>query len=213
MFPEDEQGFAIDDQYYVGDSGLLVKPVVKEGAEETSLYIAEAQPYYNYFTHEVYDGKAGRQVTIPTPLSTQAVLLRGGSILPVRQRVRRSSPLMWQDPYTLIVALDKNLTARGELYSDDGLGYGYTTGEYIHRGFIFQDNRLTSVHLGENDGENNAWAQLISHIKIERIVVLGLQAVRGVTVAGSPVEFAHDDDLVIKHPGVGIVEGWQIVIE
>lgn len=41
MFPEDEAGFAVDDQYYVGGEGLLVKPVTKEGASTTDVYIAD----------------------------------------------------------------------------------------------------------------------------------------------------------------------------
>ena len=43
MFNQDESGFAIDDQFYVGSSGLLVKPVTAEGVTETTVYIAEDQ--------------------------------------------------------------------------------------------------------------------------------------------------------------------------
>lgn len=43
MFPQDAQGFAIDDQFYVGSSGLLVKPVVIEGSTEANIYIADEQ--------------------------------------------------------------------------------------------------------------------------------------------------------------------------
>ena len=43
MFPTDTKGFAIDDQYFVGDSGLLVKPVIKPGVTETTVYIPEDQ--------------------------------------------------------------------------------------------------------------------------------------------------------------------------
>ncbi|KAG1851446.1 family 31 glycoside hydrolase [Suillus subalutaceus] len=51
MFPEDEAGFGIDDQYYIGSSGLLVKPVTQKGVKEVSVYIAEDQVYYDYFTN------------------------------------------------------------------------------------------------------------------------------------------------------------------
>ena len=43
MFPEDPLGFAIDDQYYVGDSGLLVKPITTEGAVDTVVYLSDNQ--------------------------------------------------------------------------------------------------------------------------------------------------------------------------
>ena len=43
VFPEDEGGFAIDDQYYVGDSGILIKPVTSEGANTADVYLADNQ--------------------------------------------------------------------------------------------------------------------------------------------------------------------------
>ncbi|KAG2146907.1 uncharacterized protein EDB93DRAFT_1148003 [Suillus bovinus] len=48
MFPEDEARFGIDDQYYGGSSGLLVKPVTEKGVKEVYVYIAEDQAYYNF---------------------------------------------------------------------------------------------------------------------------------------------------------------------
>ena len=41
MFPQDEAGFSIDDQFYVGNSGLLVKPVTRPGVTEETVYIPE----------------------------------------------------------------------------------------------------------------------------------------------------------------------------
>lgn len=43
VFPKDKQGFSIDDQYYIGGSGLLVKPVTKKGIEEAQVYLSDAQ--------------------------------------------------------------------------------------------------------------------------------------------------------------------------
>lgn len=43
MFPKDKAGFDIDDQYYIGQSGLLVKPVTTKGATEATVYLAEDQ--------------------------------------------------------------------------------------------------------------------------------------------------------------------------
>ena len=54
----------------------------------------------------------------PTP-----VFQRGGTIIPTLQRVRRSTKIMMNDPYTLIVALDENGAAKGHLYMDDGQSF------------------------------------------------------------------------------------------
>jgi alpha 1,3-glucosidase len=43
MFPKDPRGFEIDDQYYVGTSGLLVKPITAKDITETTVYLAEDQ--------------------------------------------------------------------------------------------------------------------------------------------------------------------------
>jgi alpha 1,3-glucosidase len=41
QFPEDEKGFAMDDQAYLGDTGILIHPVVKKGATSVTVYLAE----------------------------------------------------------------------------------------------------------------------------------------------------------------------------
>lgn len=43
MFPDDEGGFEIDDQYFIGDTGLLVKPAVKKDVTSVEMYLAEDQ--------------------------------------------------------------------------------------------------------------------------------------------------------------------------
>jgi alpha 1,3-glucosidase len=43
VFPQEEAGFAIDDQFYIGSSGMLVKPVTAPGVNETKVYLAEDQ--------------------------------------------------------------------------------------------------------------------------------------------------------------------------
>lgn len=43
MFPDDEGGFEIDDQYFIGDTGLLVKPAVQKDVTSVEIYLAEDQ--------------------------------------------------------------------------------------------------------------------------------------------------------------------------
>jgi mannosyl-oligosaccharide alpha-1,3-glucosidase len=130
-------------------------------------------------------------VVVPSELDQIPVLVRGGSILPTRERLRRSSPLMKQDPFTLSIALDKNGTARGELYLDDGEGYAHRQGEIVWRQFAAQitgtvlsiTNRdLVSQKLGEAvDGvvfesydPENAFAKSIDQVRIERVIISGM---------------------------------------
>ena len=50
MFPKDKKGFDIDDQYYIGQFGLLVKPVTKKNKRDASVYLAEDQVRFAFFT-------------------------------------------------------------------------------------------------------------------------------------------------------------------
>ena len=176
---------------------------------------ANPQPYYDYFTHHLHPASSKpRTLTLDTPLSTFPLLLQGGNILPVRQRVRRSSPLMWQDPFTLIVALSKENTASGQLYLDDGETFGYEAGQYVWRSFDFVPTKGKAGHGGvlrssDRAAEQsaatsttdvtpydvgNAWAQSVGHVQVERIVVLGLKAKPArVTVKGQELEWTWED--------------------
>lgn len=42
-FPKDPAGYAMDDQFYLGRSGLLVKPIVEEDSEQTEVYLSDDQ--------------------------------------------------------------------------------------------------------------------------------------------------------------------------
>lgn len=41
--PEEDEGFAVGDQFYIGDSGFLSKPVTKAGVTETEVYLPSGQ--------------------------------------------------------------------------------------------------------------------------------------------------------------------------
>ena len=43
VFPKDKGGFDVDDQYFIGSSGLLVKPVTEKDAKEAVVYLPEDQ--------------------------------------------------------------------------------------------------------------------------------------------------------------------------
>lgn len=49
-------------------------------------------------------------VSMKTPLDRIPVFLKGGSIVPRRQRIRRSASLMTKDPITLLIALDEKVS-------------------------------------------------------------------------------------------------------
>lgn len=230
MFPEDEQGFGIDDQFYLGSSGLLCKPVTTRGETSASVYLSDAQVYYDYFSHTAYPSETtGRTVTVPAALHQIPLLIRGGSILATRERPRRSSPLMKHDPFTLRVALDVDGSAKGELYLDDGEGFGYQRGEFVWRALQASTTRGTKTReiiVRSDDlaaaGPANAFARGLeeAEVRVERVVVVGVDArPASVSVGARALAWTYEAGdgeragvVVVKDPGVGITKDWAVVI-
>ncbi|KAF2646628.1 hypothetical protein P280DRAFT_544956 [Massarina eburnea CBS 473.64] len=232
VHPEDERGFAIDDQLYIGSTGLLAKPVTSEGKDSVSIYIADDQPHYDYFDYTVYQG-AGHH-TVPAPLEKIPLLMQGGNIIPRRDRPRRSSGLMKYDPFTLVVALDKDGSASGTLYLDDGETFDYQQGAFIHRRFGFDGTRniLTSTNLDNSSrtAKLDAYLKTMTKVRVEKVIIVGApkawkgktevtvmeegskESARKKTVAmewyagkGKGANWA-----VVRDPKVGIGRGWKI---
>lgn len=203
-----------------------------------------AQPYYDYFNHQIYRSTSkGKNVAISAGLHQIPLLIRGGSIVPTRERPRRSSPLMKKDPFTLRIALDKSSNARGELYIDDGVSYNHEQGQIVWREFkaakAGKGIKISSHDLAKAkpteaiDGvalttynPANEFAQSISHVRVEKIVVLGLEKKpSSVKVTGGEVEFEFvageaasskkegtSSVLTIKDPKVSVVTDWEITV-
>ncbi|KAJ3857710.1 glycoside hydrolase family 31 protein [Lentinula lateritia] len=253
VFPQDTAGFAIDDQFFVGSSGILVKPVTEKDKIEATVYIPEDQVdfllyqvYYDYFTQYAYRGSSkGKHITVAAELHQVPVFIRGGSIVPTRERPRRSSQLMKLDPFTLRVALSKTGTARGDLYLDDGITYSHQQGDFVWREFVAEQSQKKTTRISSKDlashnpgkavdgialttfDPKNAFAKEIEEVRVEKIVVLGLNSKpRSVNVEGGaelkweffPGVAASDKKegvssvLIIKDPRVLITTDWAIVI-
>jgi mannosyl-oligosaccharide alpha-1,3-glucosidase len=140
--------------------------------------------------------------------------MRGGSILPIRQRPRMASTLMKFDPFTLRVALDKKGRAKGELYLDDGETYSHRDGQIVWREFAAKSKgktiRLTSQDLVKvkpteavdgvaltNFNPANEYAKSIATVRVERVIVVGL--------VGKPISVKVEGGKVLKWeytPGV-----------
>ena len=48
QFPDDEEEFEMDDQVYLGDTGILIHPVVHQGADSVEVYLAENEVCPSY---------------------------------------------------------------------------------------------------------------------------------------------------------------------
>jgi len=127
----------MDDQYLLGKD-ILVKAVSNVG-ESTEVYLpGKSDVWYDFTTFQKHSG--GSKITVSTPLDKIPIFTHGGSIIPKKERVRRSSQLMAKDPFTLLISLDLKKEATGDIYLDDGISYKYEKGDYCWRTFTFKNN-------------------------------------------------------------------------
>lgn len=177
--PSEEAGLPIDDQFFLGSTGILVKPVVEKDKFSADIWIPDEEVYYDYFTYNVQKTQKGKHLTVAAPLDRIPMLLRGGHIVPRRDIPRRSSAMMRFDDYTLVVAVSKTGTAEGELYVDDGDSFDYEQGQYIHRRFSLADGTLASIDVEGRDTkstEAGQWLKAMDDVHVDKIIMVGAPA-------------------------------------
>ena len=186
-FPEHSDADTNERQWMVGNS-LLVAPVLDDAVVSHSFYLPSGENWYDLYAPgaEGMQVNSNGQMEFDVNLSRMLVFQRGGSIVPKWERRRRSSAAMSSDPFTLVVALDKDRSAEGQLYLDDGRSYDHESGAYILRHFSYQQDILNAktVSGGEKDfvGKNAV---------VERIVILGYgkKAPKKITAGSTEVQF------------------------
>lgn len=212
-FHNDPRAEISDTQWLVGSS-LLVAPVFEQGATSRSVYLPGGHMWYDLY-HPMEPGRmvtGGQDLTIETPLDRMIVFHRGGSIIPKQNRRRRSSVAMATDPYTLVVALNADGEAFGELYTDDGKSYNYENGAFTLTKFLYAKDGLESIVSAGGDTNYVGWKNAI-----ERIVIMGVEngSIHAMNIEGRNVEFEEDADIktiIVRKPGVTIGSNWRLSI-
>uniref|UniRef100_A0A8C0L4M3 Maltase-glucoamylase n=1 Tax=Canis lupus dingo TaxID=286419 RepID=A0A8C0L4M3_CANLU len=104
-------------QQFLWGPGLLITPVLDEGAEKVMAYIPDAV-WYDYETGARARWRKQR-VEMGLPADKIGLHLRGGHIFPTQQPAT-TTVASRRNPLGLIIALDENKEAKGELFWDDG---------------------------------------------------------------------------------------------
>jgi len=239
-FPQDETTYDMDDSFMLGDA-LLIKPVVTRNTNSVNVYLpsnadktqvwypfkgehtAKGGGFFKNLWKRVQGGSAaqGLKQAGGTTVTSEAsidqgvpVFIRGGTIVPTRERARRSTASMANDPYTLHIAVDAQGGAAGELYMDDGDTDAHSQGQYN----LFRAQLAAGKLLYRQKGTEK-WTNAPSDTMLERIVVYGVtKAPQKIIVDqkghnGAKIEFSHDKDaqvLVIRKPAVSMMQDWMI---
>ncbi|XVF61082.1 hypothetical protein PTKIN_Ptkin08bG0100700 [Pterospermum kingtungense] len=217
-FPSDEAAFSNDEAFLVGNS-LLVRGIYYERAKYASVYLPGKESWYDLRTGSAYKG--GKIHKLEVSEESIPTFQRAGTIVPRKDRFRRSSTQMVHDPYTLVIALNSSQEAEGELYLDDGKSFEFKHGAYIHRHFVFSNGQLTSSNMASSShGKSRFTCDCI----IERIILLGYSpgpksalvepGNHKAEIEVGPLRLGgHGGAAVtIRKPGVRVAEDWTIKI-
>lgn len=137
-FPNDPNVIDMYSQFMFGES-FLIAPVLYEGEREKLVYLPTGT-WYNYFTHEKFEG--GRYYTFEASLEEILAFVREDSIIPVHDEFYN---------YVGEKELDITLEVFGdnaslELYEDDGISFEYRNGKYnLYK--IVSNNKSVDVKI------------------------------------------------------------------
>ena len=224
-YPKTSELFDLDDQYLIG-ADMLVKPVITAGATSATVLFPTDDIWYDAESLKLVSSKiapgAVKSMDVPADIDTIPVFQRGGSILPRKLRLRRSSMVMKHDPYTLYIALDVNKKAEGELYMDDEESFAYQRKfEHANATFTadFSDSKsstlLSSVSIG------SGWVDFVDSLAtdrmVERIIVMGVaKSPKKIVCDGEEIDFnynARSRLLVLRKPEVSAMAEWSISLQ
>ncbi|GAV59594.1 Glyco_hydro_31 domain-containing protein/Gal_mutarotas_2 domain-containing protein [Cephalotus follicularis] len=218
-FPCEEATFKNDEAFMVGNS-LLVQGIYTERAKHVSVYLPGKQSWYDLRSGTAYRGGMAHKLEVSE--ESIPAFQRAGSIIPRKDRFRRSSTHMVNDPYTLVVALNSSQAAEGELYVDDGKSFEFEQGAYIHRRFVFSDGKLASLNMAPTALGK---LQFSSECIVERIILLGYTpgpksaliepANQKAEIEVGPLQLQRGREaavVTIRKPGVRIADDWSIKI-
>lgn len=172
--------FDIEDQFYLGD--LIVKPITRPGIKEVEMYFPRNNDLFynfnNYSQRLVFNGKAkeSRQILLDVSLESIPTFIEGGSVVFLKDTVRRSSAAMKYDNFTLILAPNKKqFCKKTQFYMDDGDSFEYeSNGNYIKSFISYSKGKLSIENVHSNLKDIPQF--------IEKIVLLGTKNPEGFKV-------------------------------
>jgi len=213
-FPRERTCFGIEDQWMLGSS-LLIKAVTRPNQRSTSIYFPPNSVWFDIHTSLRYTSSIDNYAT---PAERIPVFQRAGSIISKRERIRRSSALMVNDPYTLVIALDGQGHASGTLYIDDGYSNAYLSGVSLVRFFNLTCSSSSCQFSSSSLFPSSSYKPTST---IERILILGLSpsvsSIIAVSSSGSSVltfvQSLNPDLLIIRKPDLAVTDNFTITIK
>jgi len=184
-FTDDPATASLDKQFLIG-SGLLVTPVLTQGATTVSGYFPKAL-WYDWYTHSAETDGTAQTKTLSAPLTKIPLHIRGGTIIPTQEPALTTAASR-KNPLGLLVALSASGTASGSLYIDDGESLNVGNA-YTWYSFSGSNQGSSGVVRG---AVSNVWSGT-GNLVFNTVNVLGVaQGPSSASLNGKSVQFKYD---------------------
>ncbi|XP_059802933.1 maltase-glucoamylase [Hypanus sabinus] len=166
-FPSDNVTWTVDHQFLWGPA-LLITPVLEPKTEDVNAYVPDAV-WYDYETGAALTSRK-QFLNMHIPADKLGLHVRGGFIFPTQQPANTTF-YSRKNPLGLLIALDEQGKANGELFWDDGESRDtFESGAYIDCQFTVMESTLNIkvVKNGYTDPNN---------LMFEEIRILGMETI------------------------------------
>lgn len=116
-YPLDKNVYPLEEQFMWGPS-VLISPVLEAGKVDVDAYFPAGR-WYDFETQQLIIDSKGESKTLDIELEKISVAVRGGRVVPT-QAPKVTTVAQKSEPFDLLVALDGDGKAQGELFWDDG---------------------------------------------------------------------------------------------
>lgn len=138
------------DKAYMWGNAMLVSPIKAPGLKEQTFYLPKGCSWTDFFTGKTYKG--GVDVTLPLTIDHIPVMVKGGAIIPMLQKVASTTQANLNQ-LEIHYYLDPAVASSSySLYNDDGeTPNSYKSGRYemLHITAINTGKRLTMMFVPE----------------------------------------------------------------
>ncbi|CAF0745626.1 unnamed protein product [Didymodactylos carnosus] len=165
-YPQDRITTDIFLQFLIGPC-IMIAPVTDNNTREIDVYIPSSH-WYDFHTGKRIN-MIQQWAKTQAPLDTIPIFLRGGYIIPT-QEFANNTVYSRQKPFGLIIVLNSEGNAEGDLFYDDGDSIGTVQKrQYYYAQFKWSK---TEMKLAINVVENNY--QNMNHLILDSLTIYGL---------------------------------------
>ncbi|EME32140.1 alpha 1,3-glucosidase [Galdieria sulphuraria] len=176
-FSYDKETWKEQTEWMIGNA-LLVAPILEKDSLFRTVYlppgnVSHQEQWFDLFSTDSKKRSIAQRgfVQVNAPLGRHIVFQRGGTIVPFRNRTRRSTVCMERDPIGLRIALDHDGKAKGLIYLDDGRSFLYESGHFRLAKYLWNSTGTLQVMIHPLGNKPFVGSDII----IEQIVVYGMK--------------------------------------